>query len=577
MAAVLPNGKQQYFGSDGLFLNGGLLYTYQAGTLTPKPTYQDAEATVENTNPVVLDERGEATIFWVGSYDITLSDALDNIIYSVPGLSEPTADYRTSETGSAIIPAGSTSQRDDPAQPGYFRFNVETNLFEGYVDAQWKSFQELLISETNIKTINTESLLGAGNINLPVTLKTIVHSVDTPITQANLSTIVVFAPAGDINQTINAAADYEDGFWFIARNDSTHLITLVPTDTPIDGQAGYIMYPGESRLFQFTEVDGAFNSIILASFSYRFAASGNFVKPPRYTSFDTVNQGPGAGAGGGEGRAAGTARAGGSGGAGGSKVIRRIPASALAGTSSVLVGSGGAGGTGGTLSTGSSGSIGGTTSLTSAGVVLSASYSGGPGVGGSAGGATVGGSGAGVGGPGAIGSTAGVTGGLPANANIGGPTSAVVNNWGGGGAGNSPTAVGNAEYGGGAGGGSAAAGGATIVGGGSLHAAGGGGSGAGSSAANVASLPSRGGASMTYTGGTGGAAGTNGINGTGGTNGVTDGEGGGGAGSGSAGVGGQGGTGAKGAGGGGGGAGTGAAGGPGGNGGDGYFDIKGVM
>jgi len=578
MPAVLPNGKQQYFGNDGLFLNGGLLYTYQAGTLTPKPTYQDPDATVENTNPVVLDERGEAVIFWTGSYDITLADALDNIIYSVPGLSEPTAEYRTSETGSAIIPAGATSQRDDPAQPGYFRFNVETNMFEGYVDAEWKSFQELLVSGVNLKTINTASLLDAGDINLPVTMKTIVHADDTPITQDYLSTIVAFfGLVGDINQSFGAAATYEDGFWFIARNQSEFLVTLVPDDTPIDGLGGYVMYPNESRLFYFNAADGAFNSIVMSSFSYRFEASGSFIKPPGYTDFDTVAQGPGGGAGGGEGRAAGSARGGGAGGGGGSKVIRRIPESALAATSAVAVGAGGVGGNGGVLAVGSSGVAGGLTSITSSGVVLSAAYSGGPGMGGVPGTAIVGGSGAGVAGPGAVGVATGTVGGLPANANIGGSSASVVNNWGGGGAGNSSSAVGNAEYGGASGGSAASAGAATLAGGGSIHAAGGGGCGSGLTAANVASVSTRGGSSMTYSGGTGGVSGANGANGIGGTNGVADGEGGGGAGSGSAGVGGQGGAGAKGGGGGGGGGGTGAAGGQGGNGGDGYFDIKGVM
>ena len=577
MAAVLPNGKQQYFGNDGLFLNGGLLYTYQAGTLTPKPTYQDAEGTVENPNPVVLDERGEATIFWVGSYDITLSDALDNIIYSVPGLSEPTAEYRTSETGSAIIPAGSTSQRDDPAELGYFRANIENNEFEGYLDEGWVSMQKKLESGITIKTINGGSLLGDGDIKLPVTMKTILHADDTPITQDNLSTIVVFVPAADINQTFGDVADYADGFWFIARNQSEFLVTLIAGDAPIDGETSYIMYPWESRMFYFDTASGSFNSVILASFRYRFETSGNFIKPPGYLAFDTAAQGPGAGGGGGEGRATSTARSGGGGGGGGSKLIRRIPTEALATTSTVTVGAGGIGGTGGTLAVGNQGGIGGTTSLVSGGVTLTEAYSGGPGMGGSAAASTGGGSGGGVGGAGALGTTAGATGGRPANASIGGPTAAAVNNSGGGGAGCSITTVGNAEYGGAAGGNVATAGGVTVAGGASLHAGAGGGSGGSYTSANVGSSPSRGGASMTYTGGTGGEAGTNGVNGTGGTNGVTDGEGGGGAGAGSGGVGGQGGAGAKGAGGGGGGAATAAAGGPGGNGGDGYLDIKGVM
>lgn len=87
MASLLPNGKQQYFTSAGVPLVGGKLYTYAANTLTPKATYTNAAATVSNTNPVILDSRGEAVIFWSGSYDIVLKDSLDNVIYSAEDIS----------------------------------------------------------------------------------------------------------------------------------------------------------------------------------------------------------------------------------------------------------------------------------------------------------------------------------------------------------------------------------------------------------------------------------------------------------------------------------------------------------
>ena len=43
-------------------LIGGLLYTYQAGTSTPAAAYHDAAATMPWTNPIILDDRGEALI-----------------------------------------------------------------------------------------------------------------------------------------------------------------------------------------------------------------------------------------------------------------------------------------------------------------------------------------------------------------------------------------------------------------------------------------------------------------------------------------------------------------------------------
>ncbi|MGE5650951.1 MAG: hypothetical protein ACM34A_12210 [Bacillota bacterium] len=84
MASLMPTGKQQFFDTpSGRPLAGGKLYTYAAGTTTPKATFSDAAGTTKNTNPVILDSRGEALIFWAGSYDILLKDANDNLIYSV--------------------------------------------------------------------------------------------------------------------------------------------------------------------------------------------------------------------------------------------------------------------------------------------------------------------------------------------------------------------------------------------------------------------------------------------------------------------------------------------------------------
>jgi hypothetical protein len=83
MATLLPNGKQYYTTNEGLPLVGGKLYTYEAGTLVPKLTYQDADATVPNTNPVIMDARGEAVIFWTGVYKIELRDSIDNVLWTI--------------------------------------------------------------------------------------------------------------------------------------------------------------------------------------------------------------------------------------------------------------------------------------------------------------------------------------------------------------------------------------------------------------------------------------------------------------------------------------------------------------
>ena len=86
MASILTEGRQAFTDAVGAPLVGGKLYTYDAGTSTPRPTYADAAGTVPNTNPVVLDARGEATLFWDGAYKVVLKAADDSTIWTVDGI-----------------------------------------------------------------------------------------------------------------------------------------------------------------------------------------------------------------------------------------------------------------------------------------------------------------------------------------------------------------------------------------------------------------------------------------------------------------------------------------------------------
>jgi microcystin-dependent protein len=91
MTAFLGGQRVQYFKTGTSdFLEGGKVYTYVAGSLTPKatyPTYADALASTNaNDNPVVLDSRGEATIVLKGATKVILKDANDVPIWTTDNL-----------------------------------------------------------------------------------------------------------------------------------------------------------------------------------------------------------------------------------------------------------------------------------------------------------------------------------------------------------------------------------------------------------------------------------------------------------------------------------------------------------
>lgn len=75
--------------SNGRPLVGGRLYTYINGTTTPQATYQDADGLAANTNPIILDARGEAVIFLTDGvvYTFVLKDADDALIWSQDSIS----------------------------------------------------------------------------------------------------------------------------------------------------------------------------------------------------------------------------------------------------------------------------------------------------------------------------------------------------------------------------------------------------------------------------------------------------------------------------------------------------------
>lgn len=92
MAILLPSGKFSSETLTGTPLVGGKVYAYVPNTSTPKDTYTTVAESVQNPHPVILDARGEATIYWSGSYDVILKDANGATIWG---------PERLQETGSA--------------------------------------------------------------------------------------------------------------------------------------------------------------------------------------------------------------------------------------------------------------------------------------------------------------------------------------------------------------------------------------------------------------------------------------------------------------------------------------------
>ena len=85
--SLAPTPKLQFFDANGAPLVGGLLYTYEAGSTTPLTSYTDSTGLIANTNPIVLDSRGEANV-WLGadSYKLALYTSVGVLIWTVDNI-----------------------------------------------------------------------------------------------------------------------------------------------------------------------------------------------------------------------------------------------------------------------------------------------------------------------------------------------------------------------------------------------------------------------------------------------------------------------------------------------------------
>jgi microcystin-dependent protein len=141
MAVVTPTAKAQFIDAAGVPLAGGFLYTYEAGTTTPQATYTDSAASTANSNPIVLDSRGEANI-WLSSanYKFKLTDANGTEIWTVDNIAAPSTalspvfssnvTISANTSGPALLVtqtgAGAAIRVQDSADPDSSPFVVDT-------------------------------------------------------------------------------------------------------------------------------------------------------------------------------------------------------------------------------------------------------------------------------------------------------------------------------------------------------------------------------------------------------------------------------------------------------------------
>jgi hypothetical protein len=236
MAAISPTPKLQFFDANGNPLAGGKLYTYAAGTTTPLATYTDAGGLTPNANPVILDSRGEASV-WLGTsaYKFRLTTATNVDVWTVDDITTVTLAQFAAANGSSLI---GFQQAGALAQPmtvqDALRHSYTFEQFGAVGDNSNDDTAEMQAAIDEVSAIGGGTLLGKPGaeykISSALTLKTGVQ-IDlcgATIWQHTNNTQIVTAPTGALIVYWGLRNGY---LRYVTPQDGTSTVSVTVTGT----------------------------------------------------------------------------------------------------------------------------------------------------------------------------------------------------------------------------------------------------------------------------------------------------------------------------------------------------------
>jgi hypothetical protein len=107
--SLTPTPRFQWVTPSGQPAVGYQLFSYIAGTTTPQATFIDYTQTQQNTNPVILDSNGSASVWLVQgqSYKLVLQDSFGNVYWSVDQVTQPIPTASLTQAGFNVFLAAS--------------------------------------------------------------------------------------------------------------------------------------------------------------------------------------------------------------------------------------------------------------------------------------------------------------------------------------------------------------------------------------------------------------------------------------------------------------------------------------
>tara|TARA_Y100001970_G_C14220401_1_gene852303 strand:- start:1052 stop:2761 length:1710 start_codon:yes stop_codon:yes gene_type:complete len=185
------NYGPQFFDNSGNVLAGGKLRFKQSGSDTLQNTFQESAMTTANTNPIVLDANGRASveIFLNGTYRVELLDSSDTLIWQKDPVQNPVA---SGVTLSDVLASGNTSGSKDLEMNNGQK--IKTNLIEETTSASGVTIDGVLVKDGGItlgtggafNTLDADLSSVSANDDSVASAKAIKSYVDSQVTAQDL-------------------------------------------------------------------------------------------------------------------------------------------------------------------------------------------------------------------------------------------------------------------------------------------------------------------------------------------------------------------------------------------------------
>lgn len=221
MTTLLPVPKARFFSASGAPLAGGKVYTYSAGTTTPKNTYTDASGTVANSNPVILDSAGEADIWLLGNYKIILKNSADVQQWSVDNVSGGAAvsiDWLTVTGTDTLIATPASAVTAYTSQQIFLFYAVATNTGPVTINISGLGAKNLVK--------NGSTALAAGDIATGMFCQIVYDGTNFQYTSVRAGTMA--RQNADAVAITGGTATLNNTGLSIKDTDATHALGIVP-------------------------------------------------------------------------------------------------------------------------------------------------------------------------------------------------------------------------------------------------------------------------------------------------------------------------------------------------------------